>query len=41
MNANFGILDGLDYNERDKQKKKQALASRSVEKMKQIATLIK
>ncbi|MBR2029520.1 MAG: methylenetetrahydrofolate--tRNA-(uracil(54)-C(5))-methyltransferase (FADH(2)-oxidizing) TrmFO [Clostridia bacterium] len=41
MNANFGILDGLDYNERDKQKKKQALASRSVDKMKQIATLIK
>lgn len=41
MNANFGILDGLDYHERDKQKKKQALASRSVEKMKQIATLIK
>ena len=41
MNANFGILDGLDYHERDKQKKKQALASRSVEKMKQSATLIK
>ena len=41
MNANFGILDGLDHHERDKQKKKQLLASRSVEKMKQIATLIK
>ena len=41
MNANFGILDELGYHERDKKKKKECLALRSVEKMKQIATLIK
>lgn len=41
MNANFGILDELGFAERDKKKKKELLATRSVEKMKQIATLIK
>lgn len=41
MNANFGILDGLETFERDKQKKKQLLSMRSVEYVKQIATLLK
>lgn len=41
MNANFGILDGLEHNERDKHRKKQLLAQRAVDKMKEIAALIK
>jgi methylenetetrahydrofolate--tRNA-(uracil-5-)-methyltransferase len=41
MNANFGILDGLEIHERDKQKKKQMLSQRSIEHIRQIATLLK
>ena len=41
MNANFGILEGLDFNERDKRKKKQLLAERSLQTMRDIASKIR
>ena len=41
MNANFGILEGLGYDERDKQKKKSLLAARSLDEIRRVYQSLK
>lgn len=41
MNANFGILESLGYDERDKQKKKSLLAQRALEDTRRVALSVK